>query len=486
MKHSVLLSLVNRLSPKEQKAFRLFLASPYHNTNARLIPLWDALLNLDLSTDRQELDLDYLHKALFNTSQPFHKQKVYDHCSFLLRKMEDFLALQAFESDEQMRRMYLMKKMVEKNHESGFHRASKKLHRLREKAGRRDMEVHHMQYEEHRLEDLLFLRQARRDFDQSLDGVMLELDAYYLAAKLRYACSMLNRQNIIQADYALPFLPEVLHMVESRKDLAALPAIALYRCIYLSLTQPDHPAYFPQLLELLEVHGKAFPREERIALYGYAQNYCTKKINQGQSAYLRDYFNLDKQMLAKDLLLSHGLLDHRKYKNMVTVGLRLKEYAWVEAFLEQYARHLPEAFQEIAYLYCRSAYLHAVGDFSGAKGLLWRVDSEDIYYQLGVRALLLKIYFQEGDEEGLESQARAFKGFLSRNKKISPYQLKSHRGLIKYTLQLSRLRGQQPALSLQTFQFSLQRIAEDLAANPRISNLNWLKEQVKMLGEGKG
>ncbi|MEL6631604.1 MAG: hypothetical protein AAFQ83_09055 [Bacteroidota bacterium] len=483
MKHSILRSLIQSLDPSEHKRFRSYLESPYFNRNMRLVKLWEAFLSGEGVPPEGEMDLPRLFSLMYGPEQAYESQKVYDHCSFLLRHVEDFLAMQVWEADLPRQRIDSLHAMIAKKHEGGFHRMLRKLDQATGKRSRKDIPQLSVDYEKAQAQDIFFLSRMKRDPDQSLQQAVHALDAFYFASKLRHACAILNRQNIVQSTFSLPFMPEILGILDKAPDLISHPAIALYHCIYFTLTEPAHEAHFQKLTALLEIHADDFDKEERTELYGYAQNYCTKKINQGNALYLRAYFSLDQEMLKGGLLLHEGIMDHRKYKNMVTVAIRLAEFAWVENFLETYRSHLTVPYQEVGYLYNRAAYLHAIGDFSGAKRLLWRVDAKDVYYQLGTRALLLKIYFEEHDPEGLEAQIRVFKSFLGRNKKMSPYQVRSNRALIRYTQRLHKLREKRPALSTKVFRKELEKIDQDITQNPQTANINWLKTQIERMKE---
>ncbi|MEO0582130.1 MAG: hypothetical protein AAF135_07910 [Bacteroidota bacterium] len=481
MKHSILRSLIQSLDSSERKRFRTYLDSPYFNRNTRLIKLWAAFLSGEGVPTEGEMDLPRLFSLMYGPKQAYEPQKVYDHCSFLLRHIEDFLAMQVWEANLPRQRIDGLHAMIAKKHEGGFHRMLRKLHQATEKRHRKDIDQLSIDYEKAQAQDIFFLSRMKRDPDQSLQQAVHALDAFYFASKLRHACAILNRQNIVQSTFSLPFMPEILEILDKSPDLISLPAVALYRCIYFTLVEPEDEIHFQTLQDLLEVHADDFDKEERTELYGYAQNYCTKKINQGHAHYLRAYFSLDQEMLKGGLLLSQGVMDHRKYKNMVTVALRLQEFVWVEEFMEGFHAHLDIPYREVGYLYNRAAYLHAIGDFSGAKRLLWRVEAKDVYYQLGTRALLLKIYFEEHDPEGLEAQIRVFKSFLGRNKKMSPYQVRSNRALIRYTQRLHKLREKRPALSAKIFREELEEIDQDITQNPQTANINWLKTQVERM-----
>lgn len=63
--------------------------------------------------------------------------------------------------------------------------------------------------------------------------------------------------------------------------------------------------------------------------------FSSEADNEGRSEFFEEVFKVSKRRLPEETLISNGFLPHEPFKNITRVGLRLNQYSWVKAFLEQ-------------------------------------------------------------------------------------------------------------------------------------------------------
>lgn len=473
--------LLQSLDQTAQKRLIEFVQSPYFNQNPRLLPLLQLLYQHIDQTNNLQLAAETIYQTLYGESEPFKVQRIYDHLSFLTRLVERFFAVEQLEEIPLAERLLQLQYLAEHDLWEAHRRIQRKSVPLQAKQKVQDSEAHLRHFQLLQERNQSFLALGERRFDEGLNQMDEQLTVFFLAQKLKNACEMLNRGNVVQGEYQSYLLPEILQFIRAQSAYLQYPAVSLYYQLYICLSEAHFEQAFAEFRVLLNQHATAFDQTELSGLYDYAQNICIKQINSGDSTYLKIYFTLFQEMLALELMMEEGILDHRLYKNIVTVGLRLSEFDWVADFLHGYAERLSPAFREAAYHYNLATYNHARKDYPQAQRNLWKVELEDIYYQLGKRTLLLKIYYELGEEDGLEAQIRAFRAYLRRNRKISAYQKKGHAGLIRYTQKLSRLRNKKEGLNLKQFRHAIGTIEEDLKNRSPITNQDWLLQQMKDL-----
>ncbi|MEM6346695.1 MAG: hypothetical protein AAF927_22605 [Bacteroidota bacterium] len=473
--------LLQDLDQSARKRLGDFVQSPYFNQNPRLWPLLQLLYRHIDQAETLQLSAEKLYQTLYPADEPFKMQRIYDHLSFLTRLVERFFAMEQLNEAPLAERLLQLEYLAEHDLWSLHQRIQKKSVPLQAKQKLKNSESHLQHFLLLKQLNFGFLALGERRFDEYLNRMDKELTVFFLAQKLKNACEMLNRGNVIQGEYHATLLPEILTFVAGEEEYLTYPSVALYYQLYLCLSLADIEGPFQQFRALLQQEVAAFDQTELSGLYDYAQNICVKQINSGNSEYLQVYFELFQEMLTLGLMLEEGMLDHRLYKNIVTVGLRLSEFDWVEDFLHSYAERLSPAFREAAYHYNFAAYCHARKDYRQAQRNLWKVELEDVYYQLGKRTLLLKIYYELAEEDGLDAQIRAFRAYLKRNRKVSSYQQKAHAGLIRYTQRLSRLRNKKESLSLKQFRHAIGTIEADVKNRSLITNRDWLLQQMKEL-----
>ncbi len=78
--------------------------------------------------------------------------------------------------------------------------------------------------------------------------------------------------------------------------------------------------------------------------------------NIGKDGYARKSFDINKIGIKSGAFLEKGFLSRFTYKNIVTVGIRLKEYKWTEKFIKDYIGFLEEKYQQSSLSY-NKAYL---------------------------------------------------------------------------------------------------------------------------------
>ena len=214
-------------------------------------------------------------------------------------------------------------------------------------------------------------------------------------------------------------------------------------------------------------------------MYIYAQNYVTSQLNVGKSEYLEEVFRLYREMLEKEVFLINGYLDAGVYKNIVTVGLRLGQFDWVEIFLDKYQSYLHPFHQNAAYHYNLAAYYYTGGDYSNALRELLQIDLFDVYYHLNVRQMQLKIYFEQEEDDALHSLMDAFLSYLKRNKQVSDTKLQAYRILVKFIRKAARLRQRSYTMETDAFTKLKNGLLEEIATAPSLPNRAWLKERVE-------
>ena len=475
MDNSRLVRLLHTLSAKEGRALRRYVASPFFNRNERLLVLLDWLMaRLPEPGD----DKAAVHQALFGGEAPFDEQPLYDHFSALLRLVEGFLTWQAGQAQAFEGAHHLAQAILERD-DSQFPRYHQQLLRVLEKQPHRDSHYFFQRYQAHLQADAFFGRQQRRTFDQNLSGLEAALDTFYLASKLQHACEMLNRNNIINSTYQ-PRMMEPLEaaLADPTHPYRQVPVVNIYFHIYLTLTRPEDESHYEALVRQLDAHAGDFPRAEAYTMYSYALNYCTRQVNQGQAGYLDKIFRLFRQLLAKDILIEAGYLAHWHVKNIVTVGLRLREYAWVRSFLEEYRERIHPEQRAHVYHFYLATYYYEQRQYPEALRELQQVVFTDVYYDLGARSMLLKIYYESGEYEALDYHIRAFQTYLRRNKDISAGHRRIHRNLIRFVRKLRKLRRWDDPERVAAGRAAL---LEEIAQVREIADIKWLRNQLAVL-----
>jgi hypothetical protein len=415
--------------------------------------------------------------------RPFDKAELRNKMAVLLSLLKQFLSWQELQAQPTQQALLTLAQLRRRGLQKPFESEIRKVSKYLDAKTYPTADDSFLRY---RLADeansIYGLRQMR-EFDASLQAKIDHLDDYYLHVRLRESCELLNRHEVLNTDYQPDFFDSWLEQIgEDDQLLQERPALAIYLQILTCYKKPDEPEVYQKLKKLLLTHGESFFPEEARGMYRHAQNYCIRRINVGKIVYLEELFDLYKEELQSGLILIHEELDHSDYKNIVTVGLRLKQYVWVSEFMEEYRALVQPVYRDNVYHFCQADLLYAKRKLGEAIRLLQTVAFTDVFYQLSSRMLLIKLYFEMKEEEGLFYALDAFERFLRRNKSIARERREGHRNFIAFSRRLARLRERQPLLVPADFQQRLSALRSRMRDTDKISNLRWLEEKFDGLG----
>ena len=427
-----LLTLFNALTGVEKREFGKYIVSPYFNQREDVRLLWKYLLDGFGKSGR-----GFRREGAWAAVYP---KKKYDEgqfrfpMSWLAKAIEHFLSIRKLEQDGVEMSLRLVATYREKKLEKPFRqilRSTEKL--LAKQKGEQDFA-----HKKYRLayENFAFLESQKRTKANSLQQVSEALDEHLLSAKLRQSCLLLAHQAVFQTDYDHSFLQHLLDFLPGSRFLEN-PGIAVYYHCYRALTEGDE-SEFRKFYELLTEVPDRFPLDEMGNLWLLAINFCIRRLNTGGRDYVERAFQLYRQGIEKKILLEDGTLGRFTYKNTVALGLKLGEFDWTENFIHQYRDRMDKAHRENFFRYNLARFHFSKKEFSPAMSLLVQVDDSDLLLNLDSKVMLLKMYYELGEFDALESLLTSMRTFIRRRKELG-YHQKHYLGIVGFTHKLMAL-----------------------------------------------
>jgi hypothetical protein len=289
-------------------------------------------------------------------------------------------------------------------------------------------------------EQYQFQSSGHRTEALNLQSLIDATDTAFITRKLRQACFALSHQAVYKASYQLGLLDAVVQHLQHTPALLERPAVALYYYCYLCLTEPGVEQHFDQFKILLFAQS-ALPPDEQRNLHLLAINYCVKKINQAQTRYFREAFDLYRYALQAGLLLENGLLSPFAYNNIVAIALKVQESAWAETFIHAHSPYLEGKHREanVQLNLARVAYHRK--QYGQALVHLQSADYKDLINNLISKTLLLKIYYETGALDALDAHLQSMQSFLRRQRVIG-YHRDNYSNIIRLTRKLTQHNSQ--------------------------------------------
>ena len=417
MTDSKLIFLLKTFEKAEWRRFREYLASPYFNKRTDLLDFYDCIYRTYPDLAEKTLKKQRVFQTLY-PGLPYDDKQMRYLMNYTLQAAENFLGQQKLDALS-LRYNYVLEELVERKLPKHSKKYFDKIGTLRPAEGERATEFYFTQY---KLADTAIHYQSSRGVRQDhgqLSATTKQLDRFYFYHKLKYSCAMLNRQQLFSTQYDLE-LADALHQYLSNQELAD-PLIAIYFRIYALLTQPDKADHFRQLKMLIRNHRAQISVAENQEIFLYAINYCSQRIkyNVDIEYHANEALDLYLEGIREGILLTDGFLSPWNFKNVVKLGINLRRYDFTEQFIQDYHLQLAPAFQADALHYNLADLAYRKGNYDAAQHHLLQVAYSDIFYTLGAKTMLLKIYYENQEIESLFSLIASFSILLRRHKKVS-------------------------------------------------------------------
>lgn len=425
--------VLKRLSSREQQQVRLFLASPFFNKRSDIQALFEYLI-LPRSIAIVPNDL---FKALYPT-RVFRAQRLRTLFSQLFRLLEHYLVYQEHFKEEKIsthKRLavhaYQAQQLPKLAHQS--------LHAYQIALAESQIQNadYYTEYFNWHTENHSFSSLDEPSQKQAFEPMLESLDTAYISYKLQYACYALSNQFTYGHQYEIHLLPEIIAFVKA-KQWHRVPAIGVYFYIYRAFTAPNAQAAFEQLKQLLPDATAHFPPKELRDIYLMLINHCIRGINKGDLYYQHEILDLYKEGLRSDSLLENGKLSRFTYSNIVRIAAKAGDLEWAETFIQDYKECLEKPFQENTFSLNAAILAYTRKNYEQALGYLQHFNYRNVVLALSAKTLLLKIYYEQGEWNMLDSHLQAMSNYIRRQKK-EIYHSAHYLNIINYTRRLHQL-----------------------------------------------
>lgn len=422
---SKLISVFQTIDKKDTKAFKKWLSSPSHNEHEDVQKLFNYLFTR-YKLNAKTLKKERVWKALYG-DKTYNDLRMRHIMSFSLNVLKSFVSYKqsknnSFEQEKKLVKVYHEKKL--------FKEAKQSLQKAQ-----KHLETHYpineqYYYHQYELEALKFdlAGTQNRTRATNITDITQNASLFFMITTLRHAYTARSHQSLNKTAYRVPLLESVLIEVEEN-DYTAYPILMIYYHGYQTLNNPEKEQHFQQLNHYLEQENTTLGTKEQREILLMALNYAIKKINTGSQFYMKEAFRLYKKGLEENLLIEQNEMSHFAYKNIVSLGIILKEYHWLDDFIPSYALKLKGESKHNYRDYSLARLTFAREDFDQTMELLIKADYDDILLNLGAKVLLIKVYYQLEYWDALEALLESFRILLNRKKKLS-YHKTSYMNLI--------------------------------------------------------
>lgn len=476
MENSKIVQYIFEFSPAEREKFTQFVHSPYFNQHEKTTELYELIL-AQVNKKKSGLAPEKVFAQLF-PGEVYRQQKLHDLQSSLKKLFNRFYAAQYLEAHPTFSSLLTLETAYQKNQ---FDFLKNRANQLKKDLQRQDSKDEAYYYANYRMNSIIgyyggtFVNRNKPD---RLQAMLDNLDRYYILEKLKNSSQTYAHHLLINAQYDWTFLDAVLvYLDENKAAFANDYSILLYQNILLSLRDSENETHYQYLKQLLEQHLDRFNADEQSDLFTFAYNYCILRINRGHSTYQEELFHLYEQGLETGLIIQHGVITEWNYKNIATLGAKLKKFKWTEDFITQYKAYLPQQHRENVYNYNLAYLFYSKGQYEQVLDHLLHVQYTDVKYHLSSSYLLVRTYHKLGNTEALLGLLDTFRLFVMRNKQMTGSQKKEYLNFIRLARKLILLKHEYQIYAKEERSKRFARIRKQIQETEPLINRSWLLEE---------
>jgi hypothetical protein len=429
MEKTLLWEAFSSLSPAEIRDFGKFVRSPFFNSRQQAILLFDYLCSCKKSN---QIPTESEAAVVLNKAAGSVKARQAN--SLLLALLEKFLAYQERFADESRDKIKIASAYRKRNLNKHFSITLREARAIRERQPWRNADYYHdlnlLEWEQYQYDSVW-----KRTESLNLQATSDLMDKAFIARKLRLACLAHSHQTVFKEDYEIGMLDAIVLEAASKRMLD-LPAIGLfYYCYQFQTDATNAEFYFEQFRTLLLSHAEVLPPDDLRTLYLLAINFGIKNINQSAKGWVEYTLDLYKGALSRQLLLENGQISRFAFNNIIALALRVGELDWTENFIITHKKLLERQWREATSSLGLARVAYARRDYKTALLNLQRSDYKDQINNLTAKTLQLKIFYESGDFDLLESHLNGMKNYIRRHTRIG-YHRTNYGLVVSFTQQL--------------------------------------------------
>ncbi len=490
MQNIKLFLILKSLSQAEIKELGKFVSSPYHNTNKTLLKFFNILKKQHPNFTSRTLEMENIYKKLF-PSNAYNSGVMRNLVSELIRITEGYLAFQNFKKDKYDFYFHLLNQLKTRNVEKLFEKTLNEAFAQLKNSVIRDENYYYNKY---------LLESVQREFYQNklpvgkwktvnekLPSEIESLKYSFFISLLKEFFSIYNIQHQLKLNYRYKFLDEIMnHISEEEAEYKNVPMIFILKTFLSLLIEGKNEHLVPQLKNMIDKNREIMSLEDYKYFYLELLNYYKNKQFSGDKSAGRKSFELNKEMLEKDIYLQPGeLMSAHGYVNTCATAIRIRELNWAEEFTNKYSNRLLPNHQLNAYLYNYAAIHYIRGNdasdqkekeeqYRKSMDYLSKVKSEDFFYMTRIKNLLIMTHYQLGEMDMALNIIVNYKQYLLKNKSIPENLVERYRNFIDFTYKLIKA-GQKSDYG------ALMQLKKELNTTPKTEYKGWLMKKINDL-----
>lgn len=469
MKNRKLIQLLSLLSKAECEKLGLFLRSPYHNTDERLITLGDFFLSHYPEFPLESCNEEGAWQQL-SPGEALNKNKLAQLMTKLTRVAEAFLTHERFSTEVFYQKVLYADMLQLRDADDLFDKASKDVFKFFDQKSRKNEEDYYWRLQHEIAVYSSNLRRSKRSKEidtQQYQELTLSL---ILIEALRNILLFLSKPN--QNENLLDMAHSLLKI--GLNAFPALPKLAQLHVLLVDLKLKNDIAAFTRLKQFLLFYP------EEVDDYSIRQG-ITEAINSAnalfkdRATFMSHLFDFNLVLVKKGLLFEDGLITKSRFDQVIFNALYIGEIKWAEDFIKKYQAYLHPSKQEKIVAFNQAMIAFEKNEFKTCLKLTAPHHYTSEGSIVALRRLQLKVFYELNDFDSIDNYINTLRVFIHRAKVFSDMFKSEHQKFLHTLSILYKIKAgdKSPA--------ALAKLEIEVHENSRMPEYRWFLEKIKEL-----
>ncbi len=484
MLKSKVIEVLKTFSQAEIKSFRNYINSPFHNSNRKVLKLYELIRKHYPELNSKQLEKETLFKKLY-PAKKYSDIVMRILISDMLRLAEEFLAYQGYSKEFLAEKKFLLEELEERNLGTLFNRHIKEAEQYLEKEV-----IMNNSYFLERFE----IESRKVNFLISWDkqdktGAHLVKQGEYLADFfLVNGFNTLQEQHEISEVLNVKYDFSLIEILFSNMNVESLikdlkernykyfPVIEMYYYLYVFNKDIHNSELYYKLKDSVLNNLKFFDAEERYNLFLGLESCAVTRSRVGIKNGHEELMEVYELMLNRKAFSESNRksMQANLFRNIFYTAVVLKRYEWAEKFVNDYSGLLLPEQKPDMYNYTIALLSFERKDYNKALEFISRVNYGFFVFKYDAKILMLKIYYELRSFEPALSLIDSFSHFLTKNKSVSEIYKEPFMKFFKF----SRLLIKHALASEMDKGFSLAELLKQAELAGHFISKRWILEKI--------
>lgn len=402
----------------------------------------------------------------------------------LLSKLEEFLAIEAFRRDKDLRDLTLLQEINRRGRPELF---IKKAHKFEKEINDREhrngdffrliyeLEIEKLQYENNYRK--AFPGQALNNppFSEEFgprQKMSYAFDSWFMNEKMFIAIANSSEARVSGEEIDNTILKDLQKTISSHHIFKNLPWLLILQELYLLMNE-DGITDLNNLLNMVRANREQIPDTDLLMLFAVTLNYYVFILNKSgepQAGY--QIFSLYEWAIEEKLIFFRDVLPAIHYKNIITICLRIGDFDAAWKYLHEFKRLLSDEEREDIYHLMLAQYYVRKNHPQDVVRTLSNRKFRNVTDEINARSFLLEAFYELNREDvsWLYSQTDQLIRFIRRKDELSPTDKKPY---------LNRFKLFKRMLNAYTRQ-ELEQVRNSIKKADPIDRPDWLLKKISL------